>query len=483
MSVWSSSPVYAAGGGVSRDTVIADGISIGGIDVSGRTVAEADALVRAKVDKAMDSRITVYCVDNESAELVMSDIDLKWVNTDVATEAAAYANRGNIVKRYKDRKDISREGISLPIRYSVSEPAIESFIEEQCSIYDKEAVDASLDKSDDGFTVVPGADGAVVDVAASVSYIEDFITGSWNGTACELELPVITDSPKGNEEDLSQVKDLLGTFSTFFKNSDENRATNVINGCRLINGTTVYPGDEFSVYEAIRPFSEDNGYRMAGSYLNGLVVDSLGGGICQVSTTLYNAAIRAELEITERHNHGMTVSYVPISQDAAIAESSGMDMRFKNNLEYPIYIEGYVTDGRELVFNIYGKEYRDEGRSVDFTTEIIETIEPEGERVVGVSDKPVGFYSTQGVHIGYKAQLIKTVKEDGKEISREVFNQSVYKAVPRTAAIGTKSDDPEAVAVINEAIALGSVDYAVAVANGYAAQAAMLQASQIIGAP
>ena len=92
------------------------------------------------------------------------------------------------------------------------------------------------------------------------------------------------------------------------------------NGCRLINGTTLYPGEEFSTLDKISPFTEANGYYPAGSYLNGMVVDSLGGGICQVSTTLYNAVLLSELEVTQRSNHSMIISYVKPSMDAAIAE-------------------------------------------------------------------------------------------------------------------------------------------------------------------
>ncbi len=464
--------VHAAAPGSFKEPVIANGIFIGDVNVSGMTMSEADKLIKDKTDKAKNAVITVYCVDNESAELSISDIGLTWKNPDVAKKAADYANSGNIIKRFKDRKDIEKAGVKLPIEYSVSREAIENFINEQCVIYDHEAVDATLERSGEGFNIVPGVTGAVVDVDSSVAYLTDFITKEWNGRACELELPIITDEPKGSEEDLSQVTDLLGTYSTFFKSSSEERAINIINGCNLIDGTTVYPDEEFSVYDNIKPFTEENGYRMAGSYLNGVVVDSLGGGICQVSTTLYNAVLRAELEITERHNHGMTVSYVPVSWDAAIAESSGMDMRFVNNLEYPVYVEG-VIDGREIKFNIYGKETRPEGRTLEFETNILETIEPEGERVVGSNDYPVGYYSTQGIHTGYKAELIKIVKENGSEVSREVVNRSTYKAAPRTALIGTASDNPEAVAQIKEAINTGSIDYAVAVALGLSLQGAV----------
>ncbi len=470
---------HAAGNASSSDTVIADGISIGDIDVSGKTAREVESLIKDRIAKAGDSDITVYCVDNESAVLHVGDIGLSWGNPEVVDEAAAYANKGNVVKRYKDRKDIARSGVKLPLKYDLNEAAIRQFVEEQCIIYNHDAVDGALSKDDEGFNIVPGSEGAVVDEDEAVNFIEEFLTGSWSGSSCEIELPVQVDIPKGTEEELSQVKDLLGSFSTSYKTSGASRSANVANGCRLINGTTLYPGEEFSAYDHIKPFTEANGYHMAGSYVNGLVVDSLGGGICQVSTTLYNAVIRAELEIVERNNHSMVVTYVPVSQDAAISESSGKDFRFINNLDYPIYIEGYTTDEKKIVFNVYGKETRSADRTVEFETNILETKVPEGEKIIPSAAQPVGYSSVQSAHTGYKAELIKIVKENGTEVSREVFNTSTYTAVPRTAVIGTATGDADVAAQIQEAIDTGSIDYARSVAGAYAAQAAAAAAEAI----
>ena len=135
----------------------------------------------------------------------------------------------------------------------------------------------------------------------------------------------------------------LGGFSTDFSSSAAGRATNVKNACSLINGSVIYPGEQFSVYEAISPITTDNGYQIAGAYENGQVVDSVGGGVCQVATTLYNAVIRAELDIVQRYNHSMIVSYVKPSDDAAIA-GTYKDLKFKNNLDNPVYIGAIAVE-------------------------------------------------------------------------------------------------------------------------------------------
>ena len=136
---------------------------------------------------------------------------------------------------------------------------------------------------------------------------------------------------------------MMGSYTTNYKDSGQNRCDNISNATSKINGTLLYPGEEFSVYEAIGPLDAANGYELAGAYENGQTVESYGGGVCQVSTTLYNAVILAELEITQRSNHSMIVSYVKPSMDAAIA-GDYKDLRFVNNRDIPIYIEGYTEE-------------------------------------------------------------------------------------------------------------------------------------------
>lgn len=231
------------------------------------------------------------------------------------------------------------------------------------------------------------------------------------------------------------------------------------NGCELINGVTLYPGDEFSTYEAVAPFTSDNGYYMAGSYLNGQVVDSLGGGICQVSTTLYNAVLLSELEVTERHNHSMIVTYVDPSADAAIAESSGKDFKFVNNTETPIYIEGVTSDDKHISFTIYGMETRDSSRAVRYESEVISTTYPDTEVIYVNESLPVGSVSVQSAHIGYRANLWKIVTENGVEVSREQVNSSSYQVAPRTATVGVATEDPNVYNEIMAAISTNNIDH------------------------
>lgn len=137
--------------------------------------------------------------------------------------------------------------------------------------------------------------------------------------------------------------DVLASFSTVF-NTEEDRAINVKLASERINGTVIQPGGRFSFSDAVLSRTVENGYVMAPSFASGRVVQSIGGGICQVSSTLYVAMLLSALPVTEHHSHSLQVDYVPVGLDAAIVEGV-KDLRFKNTCDYPVRINSTVQDG------------------------------------------------------------------------------------------------------------------------------------------
>ena len=269
-----------------------------------------------------------------------------------------------------------------------------------------------------------------------MEYLKNGVLPQEDGEILELKTEVT--EPEGSAEQLSYVQDLLGSFTTSFSTSGSNRCKNVNSGAEHINGTVLYPGEQFSTYETVSPFTEANGYAMAGSYLNGEVVDSMGGGICQVSTTLYNAVLRAELEVSERSPHSMTVHYVELSEDAAIA-GTYKDFKFSNSTDYPIYIEGYTTSDKKITFNIYGKETRDSNRTISFESVKVNEI-PAATILTENAGLPLGSKSSSRGSTGYVAELYKIVKVNGVETERIKINKSTYKGSNRVVTYGTAGD-------------------------------------------
>lgn len=450
-----------------KEGKIETGIYVDDIDISGMTETEAGEAIEAYVSTFGDTQITLHAPEEGEITVSAADLGLKWGNREILEEAANFGRDGDILQCYKELRDLEYKNKVYRVSFDFDKSKIRALIEENAGQYDQEAVNASLTKTEDGFEVTDGQTGYVVDRDGTTESVYEYLTGEWTGGACDLDIQVETQEPQGTVEDLEKVKDVLGTFTTSYSTSGDARSKNVANGCRLLSGITLYPGDEISTLETITPFSEDNGYYMAASYLNGQVVDSLGGGICQVSTTLYNAVLQAELEVTERYNHSMIVTYVDPSADAAIAESSGKDFKFKNNLDCPIYIDGYTTPEKQITFTIYGMETRDSSREVIYESEVLERTVPDTEVIYTDASLPVGYCSVQSAHIGYKARLWKIVKENGEEVSREQVNSSSYMKAPRSATVGVATEDPGAYNAIMAAVASGSVDQVKAVSGAY----------------
>ena len=430
---------------------IAQGVYIGNIDVGGMTEQEALNAVTDYVNNAGEAVFTLTAGEH-STQVKASDLALEFTDMNVVSEAMDVGKSGNLIKKYKDKKDLENGGVVIDMVLNVDHDTVSELLAEKADELDQKAVDNGLVRENGTFKIIKGSQGVEVNVEKSIAAIENYVSNDWDGQGGNIELTAEIVEPKGSEEELSKVKDLLGGFNTNYSSSTQNRCDNIATAAGKINGTVLYPGEEFSVYETIGPLDAANGYELAGAYENGQTVQSYGGGVCQVSTTLYNAVILAELEVTERSNHSMIVTYVKPSMDAAIA-GDYKDLKFVNNQDVPIYIEGY-TSGKNVYFNIYGEETRPANRKVTYESEVVSEQDP-GTQFVATGD-PVGTMSvSQGKHVGYVAQLWKVVTVDGVEESREVFNKSTYKASPKIVNVGTASEDPNASATIGAALATG----------------------------
>ena len=448
-----------------QETIL-DGVYIGPIDVSGLTEAQARAKVEALVEEMNSQRLTVKIGDSQDT-LPMWDAEFAWTNTDAPEKAVQLGKSGNIVERFKQLHTLEEEPYVIPFERSVSEDMIRGFVGQEAVAHNKKAVNVGLVRNDDGtFTITPSEDGIKVEEETSVQNILKYITEDWQGETPQCEMTMTVLKPKGSAEELEKVKDVLGEGSTDFSSSSSSRAKNVINGTNKINGHVIYPGEEFSVLSALVPFNEENGYDPAPSYNSGKTEDSFGGGICQVSTTLYLAVLRSELEVVRRSNHSMSVTYVKPSMDAAIAEGA-KDFVFRNNTDAPIYIYANA-DNRTVTMRIYGEETRDPDRKVTFESEVIKEEEPEGVKLTANIHYGLGHVRVvSGAHKGVEAVLWKIVTENGEEVSREQINESHYQMTQETYEIGVVSGSNEATDAMYRAIQSGSLNQVYRVIDAY----------------
>ena len=347
------------------------GMTIQGMSVGGMTREEAKAKVQEYVDKVSQETVTLQVKKKEST-FALSDIGLKCTNMDVVEKAYDFGKTGNVFKRVIEVRKLEKEGMDFPLTFSVDKAETRKIVKKKAKKFLAKKKDATITRKDGKFVITKQVDGVDIDFEANADKLaEVFSKKDWNHKSVVFPMDYTLDKAKHTKKELSTIKDVLGTFTTSYAGSASGRCANVENGASLINGTLLYPGDSFSVYSKVAPFTADNGYHLAGSYSNGQTVQTYGGGICQVSTTLYNAVLRAELNVTERSNHSMTVHYVPLSADAAIS-GTDKDLKFTNNLDHPVYIQG-VAGGSSITFTIYGKEYRASNRKVEYVSETVST--------------------------------------------------------------------------------------------------------------
>ena len=477
-----ASPAAADPAAAYDGQTMSKGVLIEGTDVSGMTFEEAAKVAEGYAEKFKDVSFTLKVPDGRSVQAKGADLGLLSGDTEVVQRAMRYGKTGNPLERYLAvKRSEAGKTADFPLSLRADYTKVNAYVESIAPSLKTEVKDHDLKRENGKFVFIEGTPGVTVDAAQSATTIVDYIAHSWDGSNASIDLVTTVVQPKGDAEKLKAVKDVLGTYTTNYYGSTVGRRNNIQVGTKNVSGRLMYPGDTLSVSTAMQKRTVENGYMEASAYENGATVDALGGGICQVSTTLYNAVIRAELEVVERSPHSMTVSYVEPSMDAAISDGI-KDFVFRNSSDYPIYIEG-VAGESSVTFTVFGHETRPANRKVDFESQILETVEPDNVfRANG--DLPVGTVSkVSGAHTGYTAQLLKIVTVDGVEQSRTVFNKSKYRATENIYDIATASSRPEATAAMNAAI--GSQDLATIQAAAaqwdeaaYQAQQAAQQAAQ-----
>ena len=292
----------------------------------------------------------------------------------------------------------------------------------------QEAQDAYYTK--EPFTVYPEIEGIDFDVEKAKEMIASEVKD-------EYVIELIITKPKITLEDIGTeaFPDRLSTFSTKYNASDKDRTTNLVIACRKLNGKVIMPGETFSYNETLGPRTYAAGYRNGKIYENGQVVDGLGGGICQISSTLYNAALMSDMEIVERRNHQFVTSYVNAGRDATVVYGS-TDFRFKNTRTYPVRLIASAKGGVATV-SVYGIKEADREYTYSFKTETVSTI-PYTTKYVEDSSLAAGKeVITQKGTNGLVCKTYMTKMLNGKVVSTKLLSTDTYSAMQRIVKRGT----------------------------------------------
>lgn len=311
-----------------------------------------------------------------------------------------------------------------------------------------EPVDAAYKVENSQLVMVPHSMGREIDKTALANIVADVEKTEDN----KRTLPVIFTKPAITSDMVSTMlfRDELASFSTTFSTATENgrnRKYNMGLAVAKIEGLILLPGDEFSYNKVVGPRDVEHGYKEAHVYINGRVENGIGGGICQVSTTMYNAILKADLKVNERRSHSFTVGYVPLGQDAT-AYYGGTDFRFVNSTRWPIRLNASVS-GNKISFKMTGTNETPD-KSVIISSK---TLSHTPHEIKYIDDPNLQYGKTktkQEGSDGYVVETYKTVKMGGKVISQAKLHTSTYKPCTEEILVGKKgapSTTPGAITV------------------------------------
>ena len=327
------------------------------------------------------------------------------------------------VKENLNNINANDEIIEIPV--SQKEPEEIDIQKIHDEIY-KEAQDAYYTKNP--FTVYPEVEGVDFDVESAKKILEE----EKDEYVIKLTItkPKVTISQIGSEA----FPDQLATFTTRYDVSDVDRSTNLRIACQKINGKVVLAGDTFSYNQALGKRTEAAGYKNGKVYEAGQVVDGIGGGICQISSTLYNTALLANLDIVERRNHQFVTSYVPAGRDATVVYGV-TDFKFKNTRKYPVRIVASANNGIATI-SMYGIKEENE-YIFKFSTKTVASI-PSTTKYVEDASLPAGTEKVKqkGAN-GLKTETYITKMLNGKVISTKLLSKDTYDAMQRIVLKGT----------------------------------------------
>lgn len=330
---------------------IYEGVTINGTPVGNLTKEQAVQLLDKDYNKGLQNKkIEVSYKEKDFSYVIeYKDLNARYDLDLAAKSAMEYGKDGNAFTRVFTKIALKNKPVNIQLKFLADDSRIKDDVKTIAKKIDEKAKNAKISYNG-SFVVTEGKNGLKVDQTKLEAELKKSINPE--NKEEKVEVPVTVEKPKITADALRQINTKLASFSTSFNAGNANRVGNIRVSADSINGTVVMPGEVFSTNEAMGPRVKSSGYSEAPTIVNGTLTPGLGGGVCQVSSTLYNAALQADLEIVERRAHSMRVSYLPASRDAVIS-GDYIDLKFKNNTGYPIYVGGYPS-GTSVTMVIYG---------------------------------------------------------------------------------------------------------------------------------
>ena len=414
------------------------GVTIDGVDVSGRELGEVLSSLRTREEELKQQVSLTLASGNQTWSVQPDDLDYHSDYEAIVRAAYQLGREGTIQQRYQAIQQLNQTGASFTITRGYDESLLRLITDQIAEELSCEAVNATVESFDldtKKFTFTDSVEGRIVDAE---QLYQDALAAVRSGTGGQtLAFSPQVVKPTVNRSDLEGNFGQITEARTSTYGSDDNRIRNIELALETLNGYCVEPGETFSFNGVIGQRTKERGYKEAGAFADGLTTKEVGGGICQVSTTLFNAVVKSDLEIIERRPHSRPVGYVDEGKDAAVSWPN-QDFKFTNNTDYPIYIFTGLTETKNrCIISIYGRLLPD-GMSIVVESEVTETLLPEDDRYIYTAELPTGQKKLiEDARNGCKAVAYKIYLDANEdEISREVLCYSTYQAAGAVYKVG-----------------------------------------------
>ncbi|MGI6227168.1 MAG: VanW family protein [Peptococcales bacterium] len=341
--------------GTNREPIFIDNVFIHGIDVSGLNRVEAERKIKPYLKKVFDQKVIIQHPEQKEIWITTYKEMGIGVNLEKAlNEGLTLGNQGVIFKRWWERLKIKKDGFYVPLELEIREDLAIFEIERLTAEILQKPQNAKFKITSQNIVIIePDISGVGIEVEKMISELKGNLK-----LQGPLSIKVVTKEIKADttEEDLKKlnVHTLIGQFTTWFNPQQKSRSANIKLAAQALNDYLLAPKEEFSFNKIVGPRTKEAGYNDAPIILNKQFVDGLGGGVCQVSSTLYNVLIRSNLLIVERHPHSLPVGYVPKGMDAAVVYGL-KDLRFMNNTKGHILFKTYVGQG-SITIKLFGSK-------------------------------------------------------------------------------------------------------------------------------
>ena len=435
-----------------RSGTYLEGVSIEGVDVSGMTLKEARDVVNKKAAQTIGNMEVNFTVADKQVVLTSGDFKVTSNVEDVLEQAMVFGRTGDDPKG--DANKATQEGVNFDLTYEIDRENLQQVLVAKGEEYGLGAQDAAIiiekDSDENQMTTTgevvyqeaqPGYNLASEDLMNTV--IEKALAG--DKEVFEAQVEII--EPEVTKDMIEGEVVLLGRYTTEYSEGTldrEGRKYNIWKMCDIINGIEIKPGETWSINDEAGPRSVDAGWALAPRLENGQSTDQPGGGICQVSSTLYYAAMLAELDIVDRSHHSWPSSYITIGLDAAIS-TGGPDLKIKNDTDSSVYIIAECSGvDEEITVSVYGPP-KNHDYEVRYRSEIVEEVEPgEPESTLNEDLAPGEKVIIVRARTGKRVDVYKEYYDsDGNLVESEKIYQDYYRPYNEVSEHGPDVSDPE----------------------------------------